>query len=167
MGLASPGLSSTNHQSREMKLDDGGGEVTGSEDIRFDVQRTGDSFLIVDDIVYLLNAMAMEFEQHSIPTVKVTNSANALQHLKQGHFRCVLCDHRLPNGASGTEMVTAFREWERAHRPATPQQIIFGITGHVDDAVLAACREAGMDEVFQKPIEVGEVLRALGALESR
>jgi len=46
-------------------------EASASEEVRLDIQGTEESFLIVDDVVYLLNAMAMEFEQNNIPTVKV------------------------------------------------------------------------------------------------
>jgi len=62
------------------------------------------------------------------------------------------------------ETVAEFRSWEAIHRPGE-RQIIFGITADDDDTVLDACLTAGMDDVFQKPIDVAEVLKALRALE--
>lgn len=82
-----------------------------------------------------------------------------LQMLQKERFSVVFCDYNMP-GMNGDELVTKFREWERIHRDE-PIQAIYGLTGENTVAVFASCREAGMQDVFLKPLKTSDALRVL------
>ena len=82
-----------------------------------------------------------------------------LQMLQKERFSAVFCDYNMP-GMNGDELVTKFREWERIHRDE-PIQAIYGLTGENTAAVFASCREAGMQDVFLKPLKTSDALRVL------
>merc|ERR1711957_101230 len=79
--------------------------------------------------------------------------------MTQSTWGLVLCDYNMP-GQTGAELITALRKWEATNRRHT--QLVYGITAGVEDkSVRALCLDAGMSELWGKPLDVHLVTQTL------
>ena len=86
----------------------------------------------------------------------VADGADAVAHVQSGAYDVVLLDHEMP----GTDGPTAAR-LIRGLGGATGRLPIWALTGRVGGDDVRRCRDAGMDGVLSKPIDVAELARAL------
>lgn len=83
--------------------------------------------------------------------ISVADGEEALQAFKKQPFDVVITDIGLP-GISGIELATQIRafELENKQRPAP----IIGLSAHAQGQIREECLEAGMNDVFTKPVNV-------------
>lgn len=84
------------------------------------------------------------------------NNAEEALHLYKNNpdIRLVLSDIGLPD-RSGNELAQAIRTCENAENRATVK--IIGLTAHAIDKTRAACLEAGMDDLWAKPLQLSRL----------
>jgi CheY-like chemotaxis protein len=102
--------------------------------------------LLVDDQVDFLDAMQRALELDGYDVVRAENATQALQRLEAARPVCLLVDHRLADGASGTDLVRTVRQRHGS------SMVIVMCTAHVDPAHQDAAERAGVDLVLPKPI---------------
>lgn len=113
--------------------------------------------LIVDDerVNLLLTSKMIEKLGHTSKCC--SNAQDALDALAGERFDLALLDVQMPV-VNGMELAALIREGENLgpmrHVP------IFALTAHADDESLEACKEAGMDGLISKPLEI-ERLKSL------
>jgi two-component system, OmpR family, aerobic respiration control sensor histidine kinase ArcB len=113
--------------------------------------------LLVEDnapALYVLNMMMKLFEAQISTAV---DAEAAFDLVKSHSFDLIITDLGLP-GQSGDEMTSLIRAFEHEYhlKPAT----IIGLTGHALGEITKQCLDAGMNEVYQKPMRP-EVLKNL------
>ncbi|OGV27819.1 MAG: hypothetical protein A3F18_00410 [Legionellales bacterium RIFCSPHIGHO2_12_FULL_37_14] len=96
--------------------------------------------MVLKDLVVSFKAEVSEAE----------NAEEALEILAAKAFDLVITDIGLP-GKSGFEFACLVRLWEKEHnRPPIP---IIGLTGHAREDILQQCLDAGMNQVYSKPMD--------------
>jgi two-component system, OmpR family, aerobic respiration control sensor histidine kinase ArcB len=113
--------------------------------------------LLVEDnapALYVLNMMMKPFDAQISTAI---DAEDALDLVKSHSFDLIITDLGLP-GQSGDEMTLLIRALEHEHhlKPAT----IIGLTGHALGEITKQCLDAGMNEVYRKPMRP-EVLKNL------
>lgn len=116
--------------------------------------------LVVDDHVINRRALTLILEAAAMRVSVAEDGPGALDRLRAEPFDLVLMDVNMP-GMSGLEVVRRLRV-SAGPNCAVP---VFAVTGSIETSNVQACLEAGMTKVLAKPIEPGELLRAIATLE--
>ena len=106
--------------------------------------------LIIDDVRVALELQARELRINGFAVETAMGHLEGLRLMKQCRWRLVLCDYNMP-GQTGAELTATLREFETATQ--RPSQLIVGLTSN-KECVQDACLEAGMQDVFAKPLDV-------------
>lgn len=94
----------------------------------------------------------------------VADGAQAVERFQVEPFDIVLMDIQMPH-LNGVEATRRIRAWEAAQdRPATP---IIALSANVMAHQVEAYREAGMDEIVEKPIDLSRLYSVLDSLAPR
>lgn len=119
----------------------------------------GMQVLVVDDNPInrlVAQRLLMEHGAH----VKVAcNGMEALQQLQTEHFAVVLMDCQMP-GMDGYETTRRFRRWEY-QQSGRQRMSIIALTASATGEEQERCREAGMDALLEKPLNVFNLRRQL------
>lgn len=114
--------------------------------------------LIVED-----NRIALRIAENTASKVgcryiSAIDGEQALKLVKSMDFDLIITDIGLP-GISGQEFTRYVRRWEIAnHKKQIP---ILGLTAHVQTIVKSECLEAGMNELFTKPIDIATMQKII------
>lgn len=107
--------------------------------------------LLVEDNKMVLMSMKLMMNQLGIESFTADNTAEALEMINNKAIDIVITDIELPDG-SGYGLSEEIRAIEKkAHQQ--PKKII-GLTGHPVIEVVNLCKNAGMDDVYQKPMNI-------------
>jgi PAS domain S-box-containing protein len=109
----------------------------------------------VDDLPANLLAMEAVLEPLGVETVRANSGPEALKHLEQREFACVLLDVQMPamDGCETAKHARQNNHWERQ------VPIIFVTAGHANDERLLACYGVGAVDFIQKPF-MPDILRS-------
>ena len=110
--------------------------------------------LIVDDNVAILVLYDSFFKDAGYVVETAESGEKALEILTSQSFPVIVTDLSMP-GMDGLELC-------REVRSRGFQGTLIAITGHSDKFEFSACREAGFDGYFQKPVQMEVLLEAVG-----
>ena len=114
--------------------------------------KTKDILLVDDDINYLhLLSMLLESEGFDVSTA--SGGINALETLKHNKFRMMITDLNMPE-INGVELATKVKEQRSDMR-------IVLVTGGNVSKIVEAAANAGISEMFSKPIELQSFLAVI------
>jgi len=102
--------------------------------------------LIVDDEQAIINLFKLMFSRAGYEVASAKNAEDALLLLKKEKIHVMFLDLNMP-GMDGVELC-------RKIKIDMPMSIIFAITGYASAFELGACREAGFDDYFKKPVNI-------------
>lgn len=108
--------------------------------------------LLVDDDQELLSYLKETFEVAGFAVEAAESSEAAMEIIKQTNIKIMFLDLHLP-GISGVELCKLIRK-------DYPLTSIFAVTGYHSFFELAACREAGFDDYFFKPVSDDLLIQA-------
>ncbi len=131
--------------------------VDRSEGSEFNVSRDLRILVVEDNPVNRMLATRL-IEKHGFTPLAAANGRSALEVLEQERVDCVLMDVQMPE-MDGFEATASIRE--REHRSGRHLAII-AMTAHAMAGDRERCLEAGMDDYVVKPIDVNELLAAVG-----
>ena len=105
--------------------------------------------LIAEDNPIVLRVLKNLLKKAGYKVIATMDGRTALEALQKNSVAWALLDIGLPE-LRGTEATRQYRQWEKennkSHLP------IFALTGHSVDDVGKECSEAGIDQVFTKPL---------------
>ena len=105
--------------------------------------------LLVEDNIIALNIIENLVQKTHCQYTSVTDAESAYAMLEHNSFDLIITDLGLP-GLSGYELTKKIRQWEMAlHQNPIP---IVGLTAHANEQVRTQCLQAGMQDVFGKPM---------------
>jgi DNA-binding response OmpR family regulator len=113
---------------------------------------TEEKVLVVDDEVLIRNMLEKAFSRAGYAVRCAESAEQALEILKDETYQTMFLDLKLP-GMNGIELCMRIRK-------DFPMALIYAITGYASLFELADCREAGFDDYFTKPFDLGVVLKA-------
>ena len=114
--------------------------------------KTKDILLVDDDINYLhLLGTLLKFEGFDVSTA--SDGINALETLKHNKFKMMITDFNMPE-INGVELATRVKE------QCSDMRIVLATGGNVSEIVEAAAN-AGISELFSKPIELQSFLAVI------
>lgn len=142
----------------------GRGNPTHSIDVEPIVTGNGKQqgdILIIDDVHVVLELQAQELRMRGFTVETAVGAAEGMKLMTRFTWGLVLCDYNMP-GQTGAELIADLRKWEVAtHRPT--KQLIYGLTSNMGDPnVKTMCIDAGMQEVWGKPLDVELICQTLG-----
>lgn len=105
--------------------------------------------LLVEDNAPALKVLEILLKEHAVQVYTAVNAESALDLIKSQRFDLIITDLGLP-GLSGDDMTVAIRAHEK-EQGIEPTHIV-GLTGHALKDITTACMNAGMNEVYRKPI---------------
>lgn len=121
------------------------------------------NLLLIEDNVIALRVLELLAQKLGVHYVTATNGQEALKIAQQQHFDLIITDIGLP-GMSGIELTKALRIFELEQKgSSTP---IVGLTAHVTEEIRQQCINAGMQQVFAKPITEDKLLQAISYTQS-
>ena len=82
--------------------------------------------------------------------------SEGLQKLQHAQYTICLCDMTMPH-KSGCALIAEFREWE-SHQSRDVPQLIYALTGFIDDNVRTFAGDAGFHGVLSKPLDCAMVV---------
>lgn len=106
--------------------------------------------LLVDDEQDLCKIAAWDFEDAGFEVTKAHGGFEALENLKKKSVDFLVSDIKMPNG-DGVELIRSIKEI------GLNLQGIFLMTGY-SDYPEKSLKELGMTKLFQKPIDIDEVI---------
>ncbi len=112
----------------------------------------GKRILIVDDEVLILDTLKEAFGLAGYTVLTAESAEDALKILKDESIMVMFLDIKLP-GMSGVELCKKIRIENQVG-------IIHAFTGYSNIYGLLACRAAGFDDFFIKPIKINILLKA-------
>ena len=112
----------------------------------------GRRILVVDDDEIIRYMYQEHFEKAGYTVLTTPDAETAEDLLRSEDISVMFLDLRLP-GLSGVDLC-------RRIRRDNPIAIIYAVTGYTSIFELAACREAGFDDYFIKPVDVPLLLKA-------
>ena len=118
-------------------------------------------FLLIEDNHIALTSMKIMMDSLGIKPRTAVNSETAINAIYTEAFDVIITDIELPDG-SGYHLSKKIRELEKGPNAVT----IIGLTAHSVSEIKNRCKEAGMDEVYQKPLDF-ERLKRLAAEAAR
>lgn len=108
--------------------------------------------LIVDDDTMVIDVFKKGFNRAGYTVRRATSAEEALAILDHETYPVMFLDLKLPK-MSGVELCKLIRnKW--------PLSIMFAVTGYVSQYELDACRRAGFDDYFTKPVDLKVLFRA-------
>jgi PAS domain S-box-containing protein len=113
--------------------------------------------LVVEDHPLNQFMLRMQLEILGFEADVAANGAEALALWKAGRYAAILTDRNMP-GMNGLELARSIRAGERESGGHIP---IIAITGAHEPHEIAECRQAGMDEVLTKPLQLDALRVAL------
>ena len=108
--------------------------------------------LIVDDERSILGTLEEMFANSGYEVLAAESAEKALEILSNERIMIMFLDLKLP-GMSGVDLC-------RQIRKNNPIAIVHALTGYVNIFGLMECREAGFDDFFIKPVNIGTLLEA-------
>jgi two-component system, CAI-1 autoinducer sensor kinase/phosphatase CqsS len=111
--------------------------------------------MVVDDDKVVQLFLKTILEDLGYEIIFASNGREATSYFRS-NISLITMDHNMAE-MSGIDATIAIRKRENAVKTSTPVHIV-GITSHDDEETLAACRAAGMNQVFTKPV-VPELLK--------
>jgi len=109
--------------------------------------------LLVDDDIDNLNLLSMLLESEGFDVSTASSGIKALETLKHDKFRMMITDFNMP-GINGVELATKVKEQRSDMR-------IVLATGADLSKIVEAAANAGISELFSKPIEFQRFLAAI------
>jgi CheY-like chemotaxis protein len=106
--------------------------------------------LVVDDEASILAIFEKALTRSGYQVHTADNAEEALSMFASGHYWIVLADLKLPQ-MDGLELC-------RRMKQEFPFSVLFAMTGFVSVYDLTACREAGFEDLFIKPVNLELVL---------
>ena len=129
--------------------------------IRIDNAETNaGTILIIDDLVPCLEMQALQLQTEGFIVTTAHGPSEGLRELTQHRFTLCLCDLNMPH-KSGYGLIEEFREWER-EQSRDDQQLVYALTGFIDENVRSAAADAGMQGVLSKPLDIAAVIEVIG-----
>jgi len=108
--------------------------------------------LVVDDEEQIRDVYSKAFSKAGY-TVRTAESAEeALDILEDEQFPVMFLDLNLP-GMNGVDLCRKIRE-------DSPQAVPYAVTGYGSLFELSACKDAGFEDYFSKPVSLAELLKA-------
>ena len=114
------------------------------------------NILIVDDDNMVIDVFKKGFNKAGYTVRRAETAEEALAILEKESYPVMFLDLKLPK-MSGMELCMIIRE-------KYPISILFAVTGYASEFEFSACRRAGFDDYFIKPIDLKILFRA--ALEA-
>ncbi|MDP3788753.1 MAG: ATP-binding protein [Candidatus Chromulinivorax sp.] len=112
-------------------------------------QNISPSVLLVEDNLVALKILENMVKQVNVHYISAIDGESALELAKTQSFDLIISDIGLP-GITGNEFTHQFRTWEVSqHKKPTP---IVGLTAHAQGEIRDECLQAGMNDVFSKPM---------------
>ena len=124
--------------------------------------RRGLRVLVAEDNAVNQKVAARMLEKAGHSVVIVSNGREALAQLEAQPFDVVLMDVQMPE-MDGMEATALLRERERATGAHVP---VIALTAHAMKGDRERCEAAGMDSYLSKPLQAGELLKALDAISA-
>ena len=136
-----------------------GVEAAGADDLVVDA---GLKILMADDAAPNRELVAAILGGLGLALETVCNGAEAVEAARTGAYDLILMDVHMPvmDGLDATRAI-------RAMGGATGRTPIIALTANVQPEQVVRCREAGMDGHVGKPIQISELLAALGSVAAR
>lgn len=106
-------------------------------------------FLLVEDNVMALKVLESMFNKLGYSYKSASTGKKALELFKKSSIDLVITDIGLPD-MTGYEVAAQIRSWEKENTK-TPV-VILGLTGHAKELAQKESLEAGIDDVYMKPI---------------
>lgn len=116
--------------------------------------------LVVEDHPVSQRLIARQLALLGIASEVVDNGVDALEMLAGGGYALLLTDCNMPH-MSGYELASAWRRHE-AESGATQRLPILAMTANALSSETARARDAGMDDVLSKPLQLATLGRKLG-----
>lgn len=115
--------------------------------------------LFVDDNISLLTttAMILKYKGYSITTAK--NGTDALQLFREGDFRIVFLDVRMPE-MNGIEVYKELKKID-------PDVFVILMTAYSDKDLIEVGFKAGVHTVLHKPLEMDDVIAIIEGLRQQ
>lgn len=113
--------------------------------------------LLVEDNPIMLTSLKLMMDGIGIVPTTAVNSESAYKAVSASVFDLIITDIELPD-ESGYNLCKKIRALEKK-QGNTPVKII-GLSGHSVEEISNRCKEAGMDDVYQKPLPI-EVLKRI------
>ena len=114
--------------------------------------------LVVDDEAIVMMAQSMMFEHLGHKVDKAENGQKALQMASNG-YDLILVDIGLPD-TNGMDVAAKIRSKETSLRKA----YIVAVTGYVANEVREQCAHAGINAVFNKPLNSEAIQKILASV---
>ena len=108
--------------------------------------------LVVDDEVSILDMLNDAFSSAGYTVLTAESAEKAIEIFRQESIMVMFLDLNLP-GMSGLELCKLIRKKNQIG-------IIYAFTGYSNFYGLLACRTAGFDDFFVKPVELDVLLKA-------
>lgn len=112
------------------------------------------NFLIVDDEAPIRDQIKEGLAEAGFGAETAGDGEEALAKTSQHNSQIFFVDLNLP-GMSGVELCRRLK----SHNPLA---VVYAMTGYSSLFELAACREAGFDDYFTKPVDLPRLIRAAG-----
>ncbi len=108
--------------------------------------------LVVDDEELIRDVLEQTFSRFGYSVRTAENAERALEILREEKIQVMFLDLVMP-GINGLDLCEKIRE-------EFPLSIIYALTGHGSLYELSDCRQAGFDDYFTKPMDLGIISRA-------
>jgi DNA-binding response OmpR family regulator len=120
----------------------------------------GKGVLVVDDDLEILKLATAFLEREGMAVHCASSGEEAIRLVRENRITLTITDHHMP-GMKGIELAGRIRE-------IVPDMLILMITGDISDETRCLAREAGIHEVFAKPVHFCEILdTARGVIRGR
>ncbi len=113
---------------------------------------TEKNILVVDDDKIILDILEGVFSRFGYAVRTAENAERALEILKEEEIRVMFLDINMPR-MNGLELCQKIRK-------KYPRSIIYALTGNGSLLNLFEYRQAGFDDFFRKPMDLGALCRA-------
>lgn len=107
--------------------------------------------LIVEDNVIAMKSLRLLMSKLNVQLMTAVDAELAFELVQSQSFDLMITDIGLP-GRNGDELTAMIRALEKEQN--RPPMKIVGLTGHKLDDVRQTCMEAGMDALYQKPMDL-------------
>jgi CheY-like chemotaxis protein len=111
--------------------------------------------LVVDDERDMLEILQDFFESEGFAVVVADSGERAIELCKHAAFDVAITDMRMP-GIDGLHTLIGLRQLD-------PRLPVIVVTGYASDDTEQRCRNAGAFECIQKPVDLDDLLRLVGA----
>lgn len=106
--------------------------------------------LLVEDNALAMKSLQLMLKPFPVQIYSVCDAESAFELVENQNFALIITDLGLPK-MQGDELVHEIRALEKV-KQRTPATIV-GLTGHARGEVIENCLQAGMDEVYSKPMK--------------